>query len=96
MTANYFSPASSYATDPAEATQIQEFRDLVDSIHNRDMAVIIDVVYNHVGEPAHLLFVDKCYYFHLEPDGEADELERLRQRPALRHPDGAEAYHRQS
>ena len=69
MTANYFSPASSYATDPAEAAQIQEFRDLVESIHNRDMAVIIDVVYNHVGEPAHLLFVDKRYYFHLEPDG---------------------------
>ena len=69
MTANYFSPASSYATDPSAATQIQEFRDLVDSIHKRDMAVIIDVVYNHVGEPAHLLFVDKRYYFHLEPDG---------------------------
>ena len=69
MTANYFSPASTYATDPAAATQIQEFRDLVESIHNRDMAVIIDVVYNHVGEPAHLLFVDKRYYFHLEPDG---------------------------
>ncbi|MAM91720.1 MAG: glycoside hydrolase family 1 [Opitutaceae bacterium] len=69
MTANYFSPASSYATDPGNASQIQEFRDLVDSIHERDMAVIIDVVYNHVGEPAHLLFIDKRYYFHLEPDG---------------------------
>lgn len=70
MTANYFSPASTYASDPTAASQIQEFRDLVDSIHKRDMAVILDVVYNHVGEPAHLLFVDKRYYFHLEPNGE--------------------------
>ncbi len=69
MTANYFSPASSYASDPASVTQIQEFRDLVASIHKRNMAVIIDVVYNHVGKPAHLLFVDKRYYFHLEPNG---------------------------
>ena len=27
--------------------------------------MIIDVVYNHVGEPNHLLFIDKYYYFHL-------------------------------
>ncbi|MEM1223522.1 MAG: glycoside hydrolase family 1, partial [Verrucomicrobiota bacterium] len=28
--------------------------------------LIIDVVYNHVGEPNHLLFIDKYYYFHLD------------------------------
>jgi len=69
MTANFFAPASSYASDPESASQIEEFRDLVSSIHNRGMAVILDVVYNHVGEPAHLMFIDKLYYFHLDGEG---------------------------
>lgn len=66
MTVNYFSPDSSYAADPEAASQIEEFRGLVQDFHEQDMAVILDVVYNHVGEPNHLLFVDKYYYFHLD------------------------------
>ncbi len=69
MTANYFSPASSYASDPGSGSQIEEFRSLVSSFHRRGLAVILDVVYNHVGEPAHLMFVDKLYYFHVESGG---------------------------
>ncbi|MGC6455195.1 MAG: alpha-amylase family glycosyl hydrolase [Coraliomargaritaceae bacterium] len=71
MTVNYFSPESSYASDPARASQIEEFRGLVQDFHAQDIAVILDVVYNHVGEPNHLLFVDKYYYFHLD---EANDL----------------------
>ncbi len=66
MTVNYFSPESSYAAEPEQASQIEEFRGLVNDFHEQDVAVIIDVVYNHVGEPNHLLFVDKFYYFHLD------------------------------
>ena len=66
MTVNYFSPESSYASDPEKASQIEEFRDLVQDFHDEGIAVIIDVVYNHVGEPNHLLFVDKFYYFNLD------------------------------
>lgn len=66
MTVNYFSPESSYAAEPEKASQIEEFRGLVSDFHQQDMAVIIDVVYNHVGEPNHLLFIDKFYYFHLD------------------------------
>jgi pullulanase len=33
------------------------------------MAVVIDVVFNHAGEPAHLLLVDKLYYFELDDEG---------------------------
>lgn len=69
MTANYFSPASSYASDPRKGSQVGEFRSLVEQLHERGMTVILDVVYNHVGEPAHLMFIDKLYYFHLEADG---------------------------
>jgi len=70
MTCNYFSPASQYATDPAKATQIEEFRELVDAFHRQGMAVILDVVYNHVGEPNYLQYIDKQYYFLLSRDGE--------------------------
>ena len=66
MTVNYFSPESSYAAFPEKASQIEEFRDLVADFHDQGIAVILDVVYNHVGEPNYLLFVDKLYYFHLD------------------------------
>lgn len=69
MTANFFSPESSYATNPLKATQVEEFKALVDAFHEAGLAVILDVVYNHVGEPAHLLFIDKLYYFELSSDG---------------------------
>ena len=65
MTTNYFSPESSYALAPEKASQVEEFRGLVQDFHDQDIAVIVDVVYNHVGEPNHLLFIDKYYYFHL-------------------------------
>lgn len=71
MTVNYFSPESSYASDPARASQIEEFRGMVKDFHDNGIAVILDVVYNHVGEPNHLLFIDKYYYFHLD---EANDL----------------------
>ena len=71
MTVNYFSPESSYAREPEKASQIEEFRGLVEDFHAAGMAVILDVVYNHVGEPNHLLFIDKYYYFHLD---EANDL----------------------
>jgi pullulanase/glycogen debranching enzyme len=70
MTANFFAPASAYAADAAAATQVKELQALVAALHRRGMAVIVDVVYNHVGEPAHLLFIDKLYYFELGDDGQ--------------------------
>ncbi len=70
MTANYFAPHSGYGSEPAKGSQVQEFRELVDTLHREGFAVILDVVYNHVGEPAHLMFIDKHYYFHASSDGE--------------------------
>ena len=69
MTANFFSPESTYARDPSKASQVEEFKALVNAFHEAGLAVILDVVYNHVGEPAHLLFIDKLYYFELSADG---------------------------
>lgn len=69
MPTNWFAPASAYASDAARATQVHEFRELVAAFHRQGMAVILDVVYNHAGEPAHLMFIDKLYYFELGDDG---------------------------
>jgi pullulanase len=33
------------------------------------MAVVMDVVFTHVGVPAHLMFIDRLYYFEQERDG---------------------------
>lgn len=69
MPANCFAPASSYALDGARASQVKELQELVAAFHRQGMAVVLDVVYNHVGVPAHLLFVDKLYYFELDDQG---------------------------
>jgi pullulanase/glycogen debranching enzyme len=72
MTTNYFSPCSHYTRSPHDAAQIAEFAVLVAECHRQGLAVILDVVYNHVGEPAFLLFIDKAYYFLLNRDGSLD------------------------
>src|SRR5690606_3232013 len=66
----YFSPESSYSLNPAEASGVKELQQLVAAFHRRGIAVILDVVYNHVGEPAHLMFLDKLYYFYQDATGE--------------------------
>ena len=70
MTNNFFAPESSYALQPERASGVRELQDLVRAFHRRGMAVVLDVVFNHVGEPAHLMFVDKLYYFELDARGE--------------------------
>ncbi|MFW5883677.1 MAG: alpha-amylase family glycosyl hydrolase, partial [Verrucomicrobiota bacterium] len=63
MPVNWFAPESSFGSDPQAAKQVAEFADLVQAFHDEGVSVILDVVYNHVGEPNHLLFIDKLYYF---------------------------------
>ncbi|MDR0590907.1 MAG: hypothetical protein LBG09_03625 [Puniceicoccales bacterium] len=69
MPVNYFSPASAYGSNPEKAAQIKEFRALVEAFHRQNIAVILDVVYNHVGEPNHLYAIDPSYYFRTNGDG---------------------------
>jgi pullulanase len=69
MPANFFSPESSYAQVSECGSQIEELQELVAAFHRHDIAVILDVVYNHAGEPNHLLHIDKEYYFHLDAEG---------------------------
>lgn len=69
MTNNYFAPCAWYGTNPKKGSQNEELVDMVDACHEHNLSVIVDVVYNHVGEPPNLLFIDKAYYFHLSKDG---------------------------
>lgn len=70
MPMNYFAPASQYAQDPAGLSQIDECRELIDTLHQQGLAVIMDVVYNHTGEPNYFQFLDKEYYFLLNREGD--------------------------
>ncbi len=70
MTNNYFAPEGSYSLDPARASGVRELQDLVRALHRRGLAVILDVVYNHVGEPAHLMLIDRLYYFEVDSLGQ--------------------------
>ncbi len=69
MPVNWFAPASSYSSNPKECSQYADFSALVDAFHDAGIAVILDVVYNHVGEPNYLIRVDKEYYFETDRNG---------------------------
>lgn len=48
MTTNFFAPEARYASK--EGYQIIELKQLVKALHDRGIAVFMDVVYNHTGE----------------------------------------------
>jgi pullulanase/glycogen debranching enzyme len=69
MPTNFFAPESSYALMPERGSQVEELQQLVAAFHRRGIAVLLDVVYNHSGEPNHLYHIDKAYYFQLDEAG---------------------------
>lgn len=45
----YFVPEGSYATDPNDAySRVNELKIMIDSLHKKNISVVMDVVYNHV------------------------------------------------
>lgn len=60
MPVNYFSPAAEYSSCPTKSHQ--EFEDLIKALHEAGIAVVLDVVYNHMGIPNHLLNLDREIY----------------------------------
>ena len=69
MPVNFFAPASTFSSDPISGAAIHEFKELVQACHDSGVAVILDVVYNHIGVPGHLLNLDRELYFRLNEDG---------------------------
>jgi len=64
----YFAPEASYAQHPLKGSQYFEFKHLVNELHRMGFAVILDVVFNHVGWPNIFHLIDKKYFFRLNPD----------------------------
>jgi isoamylase len=50
MPLNFFSPHDRYARDQAPGSQRREFQNMVKALHDAEIEVILDVVYNHTGE----------------------------------------------
>ncbi|HRX79782.1 MAG TPA: isoamylase, partial [Pirellulaceae bacterium] len=53
MTLNFFTPHNVYAATNNPVEQPNEFRAMVKALHNADIEVILDVVYNHTSEGNH-------------------------------------------
>jgi isoamylase len=53
-TIGFFAPHNGYAAFDKPAQAVQEFRAMVKALHDADIEVILDVVYNHTAEGNHL------------------------------------------
>lgn len=81
MTAAFFAPEGYYAEstkdfkwniwEGKDGRQINAFKDMVKAFHKEGIAVIMDVVYNHLSEYelGNLKEIDKEYYFRLDEKG---------------------------
>ncbi len=70
----FLAPHNGYAAWGDAGQQVQEFRQMVKSLHDAGIEVILDVVYNHTGEGDHrgptlsLKGIDNEAYYRLEED----------------------------
>ncbi len=80
MSSYFFAPESYYGEGQtlaaagwcgSEGRQVDEFKEVVKALHKAGIAVILDVVYNHVSQYDQNAFklIDKKYYFRLDDDG---------------------------
>ena len=80
MTSFFFAPESYYATDGTnkplswngtDGRAVHELKDMVKAFHNKNIAVIMDVVYNHVSQYDYnpLKYIDRDLYFRFDEKG---------------------------
>ncbi|MEE9431284.1 MAG: alpha-amylase family glycosyl hydrolase [Melioribacteraceae bacterium] len=81
MTSNFFAPTAYYAENSKQlkrktwigktGKQVNQFKDMVKAFHKEGIAVVMDVVYNHLSEYelGNLKQIDKDYYFRLDNNG---------------------------
>jgi isoamylase len=71
---NYFAPAGRYAYAREYHEQVREFKEMVRRLHEAEIEVILDVVYNHSAEGNHLgptlsfRGIDNTTYYRVVPD----------------------------
>lgn len=69
---NYNVPDGSYSTDPANpVSRIREFKEMVQSLHQNGLRIVLDVVYNHTASTDHSNFdlTVPGYFYRQNPDG---------------------------
>jgi isoamylase len=70
----FFAPDPRYASTGADGGHVEEFREVVRTLHEADLEVILDVVYNHTAEGNHLgptlsfRGIDNASYYRLVHD----------------------------
>jgi isoamylase len=70
----YFAPHNEYAGDRRPGMQVAEFKQMIKTLHQAGIEVILDVVYNHTAEGNHmgpmLSFkgIDNAAYYRLSPE----------------------------
>jgi glycogen operon protein len=74
MTMNFFAPHSMYCTDSTGWSPVEEFKALVQALHDAEIEVILDVIYNHTAEadaggPLYSYRgIDNASYYLMTPD----------------------------
>ncbi len=70
---NYNVPEGSYSTDPFNGdVRVREFKQMVQSLHENGLGVVMDVVYNHTWSlDSNLNRIVPYYYYRFNPDGSA-------------------------
>jgi glycogen operon protein len=72
-THGYFAPEARYAARGTKGEQVREFKQMVRTLHENSLEVILDVVFNHTAEGAHLgptlcyRGLDNSVYYRLMP-----------------------------
>jgi isoamylase len=70
----YLAPHAGYSASGTRGEQLHEFKDMVKTLHQAGIEVIMDVVYNHTAEGNHLgpllsfKGIDNSSYYRLSPD----------------------------
>jgi glycogen operon protein len=73
-TIGFFAPEAGYSSSTTPGGQVQEFKAMVRALHEADIEVILDVVYNHTAEGNHLgptlsmRGIDNAAYYRLVED----------------------------
>lgn len=76
-TIGFFAPHNGYSRAANPGQQVQEFKQMVKALHEADIEVILDVVYNHTAEGNHLgptlcfRGIDNASYYRLVDDDPA-------------------------
>ena len=77
-TIGFFAPHAFYATAGTMGQQVREFKAMVSALHEADIEVILDVVYNHTAEGGHegptvsMRGIDHHQYYRLTNDRRDD------------------------